>query len=167
MYLILISIVLGIIIGIYHVYNDGWDNYWIDYFASSLLGSFIGFCFGTIIAFILPMDTYNKEYSYNIESLQDNNSVEGNFFLGCGQIDGKMKYVFYYEENGLYKMMQLDYEKVQIKYTDGKPKVNVTQNYPTEVYINYFALDTDIFDKTYVIEVPKNTIKNNFNLDAK
>jgi len=27
-------------------------------------------------------------------------------------------------------------------------------------------LDMDCFDKTYIIEVPKGTIKNNYNLDA-
>ena len=112
------------------------------------------------------MDTYDKNYSLNIETLQDNNSVSGNFFLGCGQIECKMKYVFYYEENGLYRMMQLDYNLVQIKYSDGKPKVNVTENYPSKTFINNFAIDLDAFDKTYIIEVPKGTIKNNYNLDA-
>ena len=63
-------------------------------------------------------------------------------------------------------MMQLDYNLVQIKYSDSKPKVNVTENYPSDAFINNFAIDLDAFDKKYIIEVPKGTIKNNYNLDA-
>ena len=165
MILILIGMVIGIAIAIYQTYN-GWFNDFIDCIASSFLGILLGGALGAIVAIMLPMDTYDKHYSLNIETLQDNNSVSGNFFLGCGQIEGKMKYVFYYEENGLYTMMQLDYNLVQIKYSDNKPKVNVTVNYPSEAFINNFAIDFDAFDKKYIIEVPRGTIKNNYNLDA-
>jgi hypothetical protein len=165
MILILIGMVIGIAIAIYQTYN-GWLNDLIDYITSSFIGILLGGALALIVAIMLPMDTYDKNYSLNIETLQDNNSVSGNFFLGCGQIEGKMKYVFYYEENGLYRMMQLDYNLVQIKYSDGKPKVNVTENYPSKAFINNFAIDLDAFDKTYIIEVPKGTIKNNYNLDA-
>jgi len=165
MILILIGMVIGIAIAIYQTYN-GWLNDFIDYIMSSFIGILLGGALALIVAIMLPMDTYDKHYSLNIETLQDNNSVSGNFFLGCGQIEGKMKYVFYYEENGLYRMMQIDYNLVQIKYSDGKPKVNVTENYPSDAFINKLAIDLDAFDKTYIIEVPKGTIKNNYNLDA-
>ena len=165
MILIFIGIVIGIAIAIYQTYN-GWLNDFTDYILSSFFGILLGGVLALIVAIMLPMDTYYKHYSLNIETLQDNNSVSGNFFLGCGQIEGKMKYVFYYEENGLYRMMQLDYNLVQIKYSDGKQKVNVTENYPSDAFINNFAIDLDAFDKTYIIEVPKGTIKNNYNLDA-
>ena len=162
---ILITTIIGIALAIYNEYRESWGSL-IDYIIMSMLGGLFGACVGFIIAIALPMQTYDKHYSLNIETLQDNNSVSGNFFLGCGQIEGKMKYVFYYEEKGLYRMMQLNYDLVQIKYSDTKPKVNITENYPTESIINYFAFDTDIFDKNYIIEVPKGTIKNNYNLDA-
>jgi len=165
MILILIGMVVGITISIYQTYN-GLLNDLSDYIMSSFIGILLGGALALIVAIILPMDTYDKHYSLNIETLQDNNSVSGNFFLGCGQIEGKMKYVFYYEENGLYRMMQLDYNLVQIKYSDGKPKVNVTENYPSGAFINKLAIDLDAFHKTYIIEVPKGTIKNNYNLDA-
>lgn len=165
MILVYISIFIGICIGIYNCYK-GWMNDYIDYIAFSFSGAFIGGLIGLILSIMLPMDTYNKQYSLSIETLQDNSSVSGNFFLGCGQIGGSMKYVFYYEKNGLYKMMQIDYELVQIKYSDSKPKVNVTEIYPTNSIINNFAFDFNCFNKTYIIEVPKGTIKNNYNLDA-
>lgn len=160
MTLIIIGAVLGIIAAIYLA---EWDD---DYILFSFIGIFIGGIIGFLVAWMLPMDTYNKHSSFRIEALQDNNSVNGNFFLGCGQIEGEMKYVFYYEQaEGLYRMMQLDYDLVQIKYSD-EPKINVTENYPSDAFINHFAIDMDAFHKTYIIEVPKGTIKNNYNLDA-
>lgn len=165
MILILLGAIIGLIIAIYQTYND-WMNNLSDYFGSSILGIIVGGCVGLCVGIMLPMETYDKHYSLNIETLQDNNTVSGDFFLGCGQIEGKMKYVFYYKENELYRMMQLDYNLVQIKYSESTPKVNVTENYPSHAFINNFAIDLDAFEKTYIIEVPKGTIKNNFNLDA-
>lgn len=166
MILILIGAIIGLAIAVFQVYNSCFYDF-IDYLFNSIFGIAIGALIGLMVALMLPMKTYDKHSSLNIENLQDNNSVNGDFFLGCGQIEGKMKYVFYYEENGLYRMMQLDYEKVKIKYTEGSPKVNVIENYPTDSFINYFALDLDAFDLNYIIEVPKGTIQNNYNLDAK
>ncbi len=162
---ILILSILGILIAIYESYSSYECNIG-DYIFVSIMGGLIGCIGGIILALALPMNTYNKKYSLNIETLQDNSSISGNFFLGCGQISGKMKYVFYYEENGLYRMMQVDYNLVQIKYSDDKPKVNITEIYPTDAFINHFAIDLNVFDKTYIIEVPKGTIKGNYNLDA-
>lgn len=162
---IIIAMIIGLIIAIYQTYN-GWMNTILDYIVFSCVGIFFGGIIGLIVAIALPMNTYDKHSSLNIATLQDGNSVSGKFFLGSGQIEGKMKYIFYYEENGMYRMMQLNYDVVQIKYSDEKPKVNITQNYPTKAFINNFAIDMDCFDKTYIIEVPKGTIKSNYNLDA-
>lgn len=163
---ILFGIIIGIVVMIYDTYKKGYLDSWGDYVLASIFGTSRGLFLGVIVAFMLPMDSYYKQYSFNIETLQDNSSVNGSFFLASGQIEGKMKYIFYYEDNGLYKMEQLDYEKVSIRYSDSVAKVNVTEKYPTESFINKFALDWDIFSKTYVIEVPIGTIKNNYNLDA-
>jgi hypothetical protein len=42
----------------------------------------------------------------------------------------------------------------------------VSEKYATESFINYFAVDFDLGSKTYIIEVPCGTIKNNYNLDT-
>ncbi len=141
-------------------------SYMGDLLYKGMVFEILALILGFFVALMLPMDVYNKHSSLNIEALQDNNSVDGKFLLGCGQIGGKMKYVFYYEENGFYKMGQLDYDLVRIKYTNDKPKVNIIHTYPSNSLINYFAYDTDILNKTYIIEVPRGTIKNNYNLDG-
>lgn len=163
---ILIGIVIGIAIAIYNTYSSYWRSSIVEYIINSIIGVVVGFFIGLAVAFMIPMKTYIKNYSLKIESLQDNNGFGGRFFLGSGQVDGKMKYVFYYEENGLYKMEQIDYDLVRIRYSDGIPKVNVGELSFTESTINYFALDSDIGYKSYIIEVPKGSIKNNYNLDA-
>ncbi len=162
MYLIIITGVIGIAIAIYFEY----DSDFLGYILESILGGVIGGLIGVSIAIILPMDTYQKHSSVMLESLQDNNNVSGNFFLGCGQIEGKMKFVFYYKTKEFYRMAQIDYDLVDIKYSDNKPKVNISTTYPTESFINNFAIDLDCYDKTFIIEVPKGTIKNNYSLDA-
>ena len=165
MILILIAVIACVLVGILIEYDEGYGEF-LGYFLNSLLGVIFGLLIGIAIAGILPMDTTYKHYSLKIEALQDNGSVSGSFFLGSGQVEGKMKYMFYYEENGFYRLMQVDYKLVRIKYSDNKPTVSVTENIPTKSWINYFAIDFDLFDKTYIIEVPKGTIKNNYNLDA-
>lgn len=163
---IIIFVVIGILIGIYNAYSD-YDSSISLFIGFPFIGAIVGFCLGFGLTFILPMKTYDKHYSLNIENLQDNNGVKGSFYLGCGQFKDNMKYVFYYSENGLFKMEQVDYNKASIKISNGRPKVNVTEIYPVEdAFINYFAYDDDIYSKTYVIEVPQGTIKNNYNLDA-
>lgn len=158
---IIIIAILGVLLCIAEA-----DSF-IDFILLSLAGIFISLFVSIPIMIALPMSTYEKHYSLNIENLQDNNGVKGSFYLGCGQFKDRMNYVFYYNENGLYKMKQVDYQKAFIKIADNRPKVNVTKICPVEgAFINYFAFDTDILDETYVIEVPQGTIKNNYNLDA-
>jgi len=167
MVIILIGIIVGFIWGVIDSYLEGYSGWLLDGIVFGILKGISGALIGFIIAFIMPMDLQEKNYTLNIEALQDNNSISGKFFLGSGQIDGKMQYVFYYEENGYYRMMQVDYNLVQIKYSDGIPKVNVTEMILSDAFINYFTIPPPNYaKKSYIIEVPKGTIKNNYNLDA-
>ena len=160
---IIIAAVTGIVLGLVYAKNS-WRPEFIEYLMYSMLGGASGLFIGLIIALALPMDLEESKHSLNIETLQDNNSVGGSFFLGSGQIEGKMKYVFYYEEDGFYKMKTIDYNLVKIKYSDEKPKVIVVEQKPIENFINMFAIDN--LKETYIIEVPKGTIRNDYNLDA-
>lgn len=133
---------------------------------TTLLSGIVGFAVGLLISFALPADLSTEKYSLNIEALQDGNGTNGRFFLGSGHIKDEMHYVFYYEVNGLYRMAQVKSCNVSIKYSEGKPKANVTKIIKTDSWINWFASDSDVGEETYIIEVPKGTIRNNYNLDA-
>ena len=165
MYTVIIAAIMGMGVAISYTRND-WMTDFIDYVFSALVGILLGGAIGLAVAMALPMDTYQKRYSVMLESLQDNNNVSCNFFLGCGQIEGKMKYVYYYKSGEFYRMAQVDYNLVDIRYSTASPKVNIIEKFPTESFINKFAFDIDCNSKTYIIDVPKGTIQNNYVLDA-
>jgi len=165
MILMIIGLIIGVTIGVIITYNDIWKD-WYNYPVRAVTGGIIGTLCGFLIALMLPMDIAHRKLSIEIVNLQDNSSISGNFFLGCGQINGEMKYVFYTKSNGLYKMEQIDYDVVQIRYSNGKPKVNITDWYITDSFINNFALDSYLGTNTYIIDVPEGSITNNFKLDA-
>jgi len=159
-----ICILLGIALGIRDSLESRFSlMYWL---LNIFLGCVGGVAAGIVIAFILPMELEGKKEILMLESLQDGSKLSGQFFLGSGHIDGKMQYVFYCEKDGYYKMMQAESELVKVKYFEGRPQVEITKQWPTDSWINYFGLSTDMGDKTYIIQVPKGTIHNNYNLDA-
>lgn len=165
---IIIMVIIGLLIGIWVTYTDSWNrDEWEMYVVHCIFGMIVCGMVGLFIAWALPMDTKVNHSVLKLENLQDNSSVDGKFYLGCGNFGSDMKYVFYTEENGMYKMMQLDVDDCLIRYSDDKPIVHVFEIYPTDAKINFFAYDGDVFNKSYVIEVPRGTIDNNYNLDAR
>ena len=164
---IIICGIIGLIIAIVSIF-DGFDYIEdiIMYFLFGILGALLGGLIGLVIAFALPAKTEIVKTTYNLEALQDNNSVKGSFFLGSGQIEGKMKYVFYYENEGYYKLEQADYSEVKVKYSDEKPKAErFNRKNVKDAFINNFAIDCNCYQE-YIIYVPKGTIKQNYSLDA-
>ena len=164
MYTIIITVIaFAVVLGIrgWHETND-----FILLFFLTIAHSLIGFAVGICIGLILPVKYETVKTTYNLECLQDNNSAKGEFFLGTGQIEGKMQYIFYYEQNGFYRLKQIDYEKVKIKYSEGKPKVEEIADKEIEgAFINYFAIDIESKIE-YTIYIPKGTIKQNYVLNA-
>lgn len=161
---IIIFGIIGFIISIISIF-DGFD-YIVDIFLAGIIGTLIGGLIGLVIALALPAKTEIVKTTYNLEALQDNNGVSGSFFLGSGQIEGKMKYVFYYEKDGFYKLEQVDYEEVKVKYSDEKPKAErFNRKYVKDAFINNFAIGCNHYQE-YIIYVPKGTIKQNYTLDA-
>lgn len=166
MWTIIIITAIAIFIACFNEYKHGFYSNAFDYFIMSFLGLLIGGLIGTIVAFCLPAKTEIVKTTYNLEALQDNNSVKGSFFLGSGQIKGKMKYVFYYENDGYCKLEQADYNKVKVKYSDAKPKAErFNQKNVKDAFINNFAIDFNCYQE-YIIYVPKGTIKQNYSLGA-
>lgn len=166
MWTTIIITAIAIFIACFNEYKHGFYSDGFDYFIMVFSGLLIGGVIGTAIAFALPAKTEIVKTTYNLEALQDNNSVKGSFFLGSGQIEGKMKYVFYYERDGFYKLEQADYEEVKVKYSDEKPKAErFNRKNVKDAFINNFAIDCNCYQE-YIIYVPKGTIKQNYSLDA-
>lgn len=127
---------------------------------------FMSLFVGIFLAKPLPMQTCEVKRVLKISSLQDNSQISGDFFLGSGSVDGKMKYCFYTEENGLFTFNKINTDNAKIKYTDGQPQITIYTKGLKKSWINWFAIDFDLDKKTYLIEVPKGTVNNNYNLDT-
>lgn len=132
----------------------------------SMLGAVVGTGIGFAVSLALPMITSEKTYSLEIESLSDNSGVSGSFFLGSGYVGKNMCYVFYYRDGDGFRMRQVKHTCAKIKYTEEQPRANVTELVATESLWNLFAIDLNIGQKEYVIEVPRGSIKNNYTLDS-
>ena len=164
MWTIIILVIIGIILAIVLGWGMDLEDILLRCFILATISLFIGL----IIALALPTEREKIITYHNLEALQDGNKISGNFFLGSGNINGNMCYVFYYEENGLFKMGQLRSNSVSINYVEGKPVLETIKEMEKEdAFINYFALDHDCsFSTEYIMHVPKGTIKQNYNLDA-
>lgn len=162
-------LIFAVLIGIL-VSATEWDyiDDFFDYFPAFIqfmLGAIMGCLVGLFVAWLLPAKEQEVKYTYNLETLQDGNRVSGSFFLGCGTIDGKMQYVYYYESQDGYRMNQIDYDKVVIKYSADNPRIETYRMEPIKgKFINNFAFD--VTKERNIIFVPKGTIKQNFSLDA-
>ena len=168
----MVTIGLFMLIGLFYSIKVLWNG--VDYF-SEIIGAILGtiwvlfcaFMLGGLVSWLLPMKTEENIITYNIVSLQDNNSSKGNYFIGSGRSEGKMKYSFYYKSDGGFKLKEIDYKNTTIIYSDS---IRIEQFGEKEVdsFINYFAFD-NFLDEDYMkfkIYIPEGTIKTNFTLDA-
>lgn len=169
----MITIILFGLIGLYICYIEFWRYvgfYFTDIVTTTLLTAFIvllSMLLGLLVALSLPMKTETIMNEYKIVALQDNNSTSGNFYLGSGQINSEMKYVFYCEEEDGFKMKQANFEHTVIKYSD-TIKCEVYREIEVKSFINYFALDCSVEEENlkHIIYIPKGSIKSNYSLDA-
>ncbi len=162
---LLIFTLIAVYLGIKTVI-ESYRPHFFEYILVPIFCGFIGSLLSIPVMLMLPMEMYKEKSVLQIASMKDNMGMNGSFFLGSGQIKDEMKYVFYVEENGTYKLEMVKYDYAVIKYTTSKPRVIVYQNMPTEAFYNYFGFDSECFDKHYVFEIPQGSIKNNFTLDA-
>lgn len=113
--------------------------------------------------------TANSEVRYEVTSskdiiaLQDNDSVNGNFFLGTGSVNDKMKYVYMVKDNEGYRMETLNANEVTIVYSDEK-KVEIQEARFANKNIGLW-FGVPMSDVKYKIYVPEGTIKNEYNID--
>lgn len=155
---VLISVVIGVFIGLYNAFKPG---SWADPLTNVIGGGTLGFFLGFIIALCIPNSPERHVETMQLETIQDNNSFSGSFFLGTGQIEGKMKYVFYYKTNGGFKMKQLDYDNVQINYSKGNPRIERIH------FVTNSLFSLNMRKESYMAYVPEGTIRQNYSLDAK
>lgn len=134
----------------------------------SVIGVFtvITFCISLVVASLLPYQYHTKQTVYKLESLEDGQGQSGTFFLGCGKINEELKYSFYYKDKGYFKLEQLNPSYTKIKY-EPNPRYIIYTTVETDNLYNKFVIGFFFEDESYVLCVPKGTIKNNYYLDTK
>jgi len=164
MYTIIIITFLWVSIEIYRMTKEGYlDIVEIILFSflNALLSAFIGFCF----ACVLPSYYVVEKSIFDLESIQDGSKMQGQFFLGSGYINEQMHYSFYLNEEKGYKLYSISSNDAHIRYTNNKPKLEMLEEKKSNAFINNFSLCE--LKTNYIIYVPKGSILQNYDLDAK
>lgn len=138
------------------------------------MGFVFSFCFGSLtlilsiflacIIGIFPdkVETFERK---NIVALQDNNSIQGSFFLFSGQING-VSYYHYMEQKDGYKVAnKIKVDNTRIYEDGGNFIEECTIEFKNRNWDNWAA----IWDKTCdsKIHIPKDSITTKFNIDLK
>lgn len=174
MYIIYFFAALAFIITVILTYiDDVFDFSDPDFYSFTTLitmvGAFVGFLVSVVwssCTFDKPENVIHKTENYEIICLQDNKTITGDFFLGCGSIDGHMAYTFYYkDEKNDIRGEELPYDYVVLQYTKDKPKYEISYDLckesPYRIIYNGSKLN-----KQYRIYIPEGTILQNYSLDA-
>jgi len=157
------AIVIGLIVGIvlsFDSYADG-----IEWFFGLLMGIFAAiFLFGIMLTISVFVPHHFTTEKKNLFVLQDGTQTGGSFFLGIGTIDGTPTYTYYVQEGKGAKLANTEADEV-IVYQD-TDKAYLVQQTDCKTNIEWLIkCATD--ERVTEIHVPKNTIKQNFVLDAK
>lgn len=170
MYLIILFGIISLIR--YFIIN--WDDLNDKFYRSETLfislipliaGGLIGYGSAYALSYILPIKTEIQTYKIELVNLNDKNNTEGDFFLGSGQIEGVMKYTYYYKSEDGYKLGTINAEGVLIKYTDELPHIEIHKKKLTkDSFINKFVILNN--NDEISIHIPEGSIKTYYNLDA-
>ncbi|ASD51802.1 hypothetical protein [Flavobacterium phage V157] len=164
MYTIIIITVLLVAIRAYFLIKDDWMD-WQDVLGLSILNFLLSLIFSFHVAWIIPTHTQIEKSTFELESLQDGDRINTQFFLGSGYVNEQMKYSFYILEQNGYKLYSIDANDAHVKYTDEKPKLEVFKEVINDDFINNFSIALDL-KASYIIYVPKGSILQNYTLDA-
>lgn len=176
MIFIVISILVGIGLGIFFALDS------FNSLFGRILGMFFGipiggFCVG-VIGCLIPAIIGGILYGINVPqerilkqeqpiySVVDNKGVEGNFALGYGRISDTLKYYYIIKDNYGQKVDSTKAENTHIINTNDKPEIKI---YHTSFKNKLWDLVAFNFkeENDYILEVPNNTIKYDYNIDLK
>ena len=121
----MIVTLIGIIIGI--VYNQMQSE---RHYMNILLGGIIGLFASVMFSIFVPLKyTAKREATrqYIIYSMNDNNTISGNFVLGTGSINGESVYSAYVENDNSIIRLDVPTNRSVIKFIDSGFIQTITQ----------------------------------------
>lgn len=139
----------------------------------SILGGIVGFLVAMFIGLFAYSGTHDVSETHKLESIQDNSTVHGSFFLGIGTVDGNPTYSWY-EETGpnTFERMDVDASSGRVHYVaaDESPHYVVTYEKSDSGFWHTWGVNVDSGNHEYAtgydFYVPKGTITHDFKLDA-
>jgi hypothetical protein len=139
----------------------------VDWWYGFLPMFFFGAFCGAVAAAFIPVKYERVDRSFQLESMNDGQSVKGHFFLGTGSVDGVFKYSAYIKEGeNEYWLLTVPTTSASISYTGDTPTVGYIYFVRKRVWWNYFGFGINKPDDYYWFNIPAGSIKNNFVLDA-
>lgn len=163
MYTLLIVLAVGFLISeiLYRKDPPPKSNRSSYMFYGGVVAGFIGI----LIAMMVPGKFEYVPYKeHKLVSFQDNFSVQGDFFLGCGSVDEKISYFFYYQldDGKSFASSNVPYDETIIRYENKNPRIEVFLVTNTRTK---WSFAPPKFRFANVVYVPEGTIKNSYNLD--
>jgi hypothetical protein len=171
MWTIIICGAIAIIVSSIIYYREVGIEY-IDFFSAILVEimfGLIGALIGILIAVIIPGKMIEQKETVQIIAIQDNITMNGSFFLGSGQVDGEMKYMYYYKsDSNTYKFGDIDADICSISYDSINPRIVFTYKIKDEnAIINIFSINNKYYLDKAIIYIPEGSLVSNYNLDLK
>lgn len=161
MYIVLIVLALFVIGGACLAYCDSFGDIIFGGFMGALIGAIPAYLIGGIISImIFGTAPCELQYKQDLIAMKDNTVISGSFFLGSGNINSKMNYVYAIEtDKGIMtKTLEQKTNTVYIQYTDSQP------------YMEYYSGTSDGWrmpetSSYYIFYLPEGTIINTFEID--
>jgi hypothetical protein len=153
-----------------------WFLSWGDA-GDALFGLFIGLLVGFVVSMLVGAIFFSGTHwteprEVKLVSLADGSGLSGSFFLGSGTFNERQVYTWYEETaHNSFEQSQADAEDATIHYTDDTPHYVVREKvYDNDDGMNLWALTlggSRPLDAEYDFYVPKGSITNHYELDAK
>lgn len=101
---------------------------------------------------------------YQLQALNDNVGVGGQFYLGTGTFSDEPKYYVMIKSDTGYKMETYKINEATLIYTQAEPRIEQYELYFTNPWVRFFCGDTSVNDY-YKIYVPEGSILNTYQVD--
>jgi len=169
---IILCVLIGLVMGIVMAYKSkryATSNGIGEYIGGALFGAFCGTFGGMVLMLLINvvMPThYVKTKTYDLVSMKDTNSLHGRFFLGSRNVN-ECVYSFYRKNSdGSIEMNSVAVDAAKIFEDDSvHPRMDVYEE--KLVFENtLWVLDCSCGASKYEFHIPKESVVNQFKLDA-
>lgn len=167
MYTVLIVLIIAIVVSIKFIIDEKDSNYIDRFIIAPLLFITSGVLVGVFIAAILPAKTTMEVHSTKyLESLGDGSNISGSTFLGSGNFEEDMHYIYYFQVGEGYKMGRISHKTVSVKYIEdgSRPRLETIRPKKIEGTVRAKWTFVTLIGEEHIFYVPKGSIKNNYNL---